>query len=460
MQDDVKTYDVLVIGTGSGIEIVESALNNEMTVALVGKGPIGGTCNYLGCIPSKMLIAVADRVMEIREASRLGISAEVRNVDFKWAMEHMRSMRADDAEHIHFGLHHTPNLDFYHAVGRFVDERTMRVGDDVIRGEKVFIVAGARPAIPPMEGLHAVHYIDNESLLELTELPDSLLMVGGGYITCEYAHFFEAMGTRVTILQRDERLVPDEEPEISELLAHKLSERMEVHTSTEAVAVRRAGHSLVVTGRNPQTGETREFRAEQMMVATGRTPYTDLLEVEKTGVETDAQGYIRANEFLETNVPNIWAFGDVIGKKMYRHSANRESLVAWHNSVHDHRVPMDYNAVPHAIFSHPQIASVGLTEAEARRDHQILVGISKYTDVAKGIALREEDGFAKAIVDAETEQILGFHIIGPYAPILIQEVIDLMAMGHEAADVHVGLHIHPAMSELIPSTLSRLDEPE
>lgn len=460
MPNDIKTYDVLVIGTGAGTEIVESALNNGMTVALVDKGPIGGTCNYLGCIPSKMLIAVADRVMEVREASRLGISAQVNRVDFKGAMEHMRSMRADDAERIHFALHHTPNLDFYHTVGRFVGERTMQVGDQVIRGEKVFIVAGARPAIPPMEGLHNVRYLDNESLLELTELPESLLMVGGGYITCEYAHFFEAMGTRVIILQRDERLVPDEEPEISHLLAHKLSERMEVHLSTEAVAVRQAGREVIVTGRNPLTGEAREFRAGQLMVATGRKPYTDLLEVEKTGVETDEWGYIRANEYLETNVPNIWAFGDVIGKKMFRHSANREALVAWHNAVHDHRVPMEYDSVPHAIFTHPQIASVGLTEAEARRDHHVLVGISKYTDVAKGIALREEEGFAKAIVDAETEQILGFHIIGPQAPILIQEVINFMATGHQAADVHVGLHIHPALSELIPSTFAKLDEPD
>jgi mycothione reductase len=460
VQDNVKMYDVLVIGTGSGMEIVESALNSGMTVALVDKGPIGGTCNYLGCIPSKMLTAVADRVMDIREASRLGISAQVRHVDFNWAMENMRAMRAEDAERIHFALHHTPNLDFYHTVGRFVGERTMRAGDSVIRGEKVFIVAGARPAIPAIEGLHAVRYLDNESVLELTELPDSLLMIGGGYINCEYAHFFEAMGTKVTILQSDERLVPDEEPEISDLLARKLSERMEVHTLTEAVAVRRANHGYVVTGRNPMTGETREFRAEQLMVATGRTPYTDLLEVQRTGVETDERGYIRVNEYLETNVPNIWAYGDVIGKKMFRHSANREALVAWHNSVHDHRVALDYGVVPHAVFSYPPIASVGLTEAEASRDHQILVGISKYTDVAKGIALHEHDGFAKAIVDAETEQILGFHIIGPYAPILIQEVINNMALEHQAADLHVGLHIHPAMSELIPSTLSRLDEPE
>ena len=457
MRHQVQDYDVLVIGTGSGTSIVDAALNSGMKVALVDKGPIGGTCANLGCIPSKMLIAVADRIMQIREAAKFGISAEVRGVDFARVMEEMRKLRAEDEKHLHFDLHHSPGLDFYHATGHFINERTLQVGDKTIRGKQVFIVAGARPEVPAIQGIGEVDYLDNESVLELTERPTSLIMIGGGYITCEYAHFFDAMGTKVTILQRDERLVADEEPEISELLAHKLAERMAVYTSTEATAMRQNQGRVIVTGRNIETGKVQEFQAERVMVATGRTPYTDLLQVENTGVKVDKHGYIQVNEYLETNVPNIWAFGDVIGKKMYKHVANREAMIAWHNAVHDHKVPVDYNLAPHAIFSYPPIASVGLTEAEARRNFDILVGTSKYTDTAKGIALREWDGFAKAIVDAETEKILGFHIIGPSAPILIQEVIDIMALDHEAGDLGVGMHIHPALSELIVSTLSQLE---
>jgi dihydrolipoamide dehydrogenase len=356
-------------------------------------------------------------------------------------------------------LHYAPNLDFYEAEGHFINERTLKVGTDEIRGRHIFIASGARPFIPAIEGLNDVEYLTNESVLDLRQRPESMVIIGGGYISAEYGHFFAAMGTRVTIVQRNDYLVPDEEPEISELLKEKMSERMDVYTHTEAVEVREDKSGITVIGRDVYDDARKEIVAQHVMIAAGRKSNADLLRVETAGIETDEEGYIRVNEYLETNVENVWALGDATGKHMFRHVANREASIAWHNFAHDHKEPLDYSAVPHAVFSHPQIASVGLREAEATREFDILVGEAKYVDVAKGQAMMETDGFAKAIVERGSGRILGFHIIGPYAPMLIQEVVDVMANDGTAGWVGQGMHIHPALPEVVVRALYNLREP-
>jgi dihydrolipoamide dehydrogenase len=253
--------------------------------------------------------------------------------------------------------------------------------------------------------------------------------------------------------------VPDEEPEVSELLKQKLSERMEVYTQTEVVRVKEVDGGIRVVGRECGGDERREVVAAELLVAAGRRSNADLLRAENAGIETDERGYIEVNEYLETSAENVWALGDATGEHMFKHVANREASIVWHNFAHDHRVPMDYAAVPHAVFSHPQIASVGLTAAQAAEDHDILVGTAKYLDVAKGQAMMETDGFAKAIVERESGKILGFHIIGPYAPMLIQEVVDAMANDQPAGWVARGMHIHPAMPEVVVNALYSLREP-
>jgi dihydrolipoamide dehydrogenase len=403
--------------------------------------------------------------MEILEAKKLGIDAEVTHIDFAAIMARMRRMVGNSRIHIREGLHLAPNLDFYEAQGRFVEDggpqrprRALQVGDEVISGRNVFIVSGARPLIPLIEGLEGVPYLTNDSVLELTERPESIVIIGGGYISAEYAHFLSAMGSRVTVIQRNDRLVPDEEPEVSELLRIKMMERMDVYTHTEVVEVREGSEGITVVGRDLHDDEHREVVAEQVMVAAGRKSNADLLQVENAGIETDEEGYVRVNEYLETNVENIWALGDATGKHMFKHVANREASIAWHNFAHDHRIPMDYDAVPHAVFSYPQIASVGLTEAEAEKQFDILVGEAKYLDVAKGQAMMETDGFAKAIVERSSGRILGFHIIGSYAPILIQEAVDAMANEGTAGWVGQGMHIHPALPEVVVRALYSLRE--
>lgn len=457
----MKRYDVIVIGSGAGLIIVENALSHGLSIALVDKGPLGGTCLNLGCIPSKMMLFPAERVMDIREAGKLGVVAEVKDIDFFSIMDRMRKKVSDGERQIREGLKNTTAIDFYKGEGHFVDETTLVVNEKKISAEKIFIATGARPLIPQIPGIDSVDYLTNESVLGLRERPESLIIIGGGYIAAEYAHFFSAMGTEVTVVQRNRLFVPGEEPEISELLKIEMGKWMKIHTHTEATAARKFGTVCFVTAHDRQTGDTLEFTGAKILIAAGRKSNADLLQVGNAGIETDVRNYIRANEYLETNKKNIWAFGDAIGRKMYRHSANREASLAWDNAIHNKMKKMDYLTVPHAIFSYPEIASVGFTEREARDSYgaaELLVGRGRYADVAKGEAMMEETAFAKAIVKKDTMKILGFHIIGPSASILIQEIIIAMANDLNVWALAKGMHIHPALSELIIETFRNLQE--
>jgi mycothione reductase len=455
----MKEYDVMVIGSGAGALVAQDALAHDLSVALVDKGPLGGTCLNLGCIPSKMLIYPADRIVEIREVKKLGISAEIRGIDFRAIMERMRHNVASGEKHIREGIRYSEGLDLYEGEGQFVKDYILEVKGQRIKGKMIFIASGARPFIPAIKGIGAVEYLTNESVLQLGEKPESIIIVGGGYVAAEYAHFFSALGVRTTLLQRNAGLVPEEEPEISALLEKTMSGFMEVHTNTEVTEVKKNGQSIVVSGKEQKTGRESEFSAERIMIAAGRTSNADLLKVENTGVETDERNYIKVNEYLETTRKNIWAFGDAIGKKMFRHVANREASIAWDNAAHGKKEKMDYLTAPHAVFSYPEIASVGLTEGRARKLyplHDLLVGKANYSEVARGEAMMEDEGFAKAIVSRGSGKILGFHIVGPQASILLQEVVVAMANDLDMWHLARGMHIHPALSEIIIATLGNL----
>jgi len=455
-----KHYDVIVIGSGAGAAIVDAALAEGLHVALVDKGPLGGTCLNVGCIPSKMVIEPADRVMELREARKLGVTAEITHIDFAGIMARTRQSVAASVAEIRAGMKLAQNLDFYEAEGHFVDEYVLEVAGQRIHGDKIFIASGARPLMPPVRGLQDIAYLTNDNIWALEKLPASLIILGGGYIAAEFAHFFSAMGSQVTILGRNDRLLPAEEPEISDLLQRKMSERMTVFTHMEALEARPADAGCTIIARDTHSGQRSEFSAERVLVAVGRKSNADLLQVEKAGIETDARGYIKVTPALETNKKNIWAFGDAIGRYMYRHMANEEAQLAWHNAFHGHQDMMDYTAVPHAVFTYPQVAAVGLGEAEARKYHDILIGVARYSDVAKGEAMLETDAFVKIIMEKKSNKILGCHIIGPQASVLIQEVIDIMALKGEAGHLFQGIHIHPALSEVILRAFGHLHEPQ
>jgi mycothione reductase len=453
----MKNYDVVVVGSGCGMSIVDQALAQGLKVALIDKGPLGGTCLNLGCIPSKALIFPADRIVEVRESRKLGIDAEVRGVDFGSIMQRMRKSRQRDQAGIRRGIEKAEGLDFYEGEGHFVGDYTLEARGETVKARKVFLASGSRILIPPIKGLEDVEYLTSEKVLALDRCPKSIVIVGGGYVAVEYAHFFAAMGAEITILEMLDRIAQSEEPEISDLLKRKLSERMAVHTNMQVNEVRGQGSGCRVLAEDTTTGETREFEAERVLVAVGRRSNADLLKVQKTGVEVDERGYIRVDEYLETSRKNIFAAGDANGRHMFLHVANVEAPVAWNNAVSRKKLRMDYSAVPHAVYSYPQIASVGMTEEQAASEYHILVGRARYFDTAKGEAMMEEDGFTKAIVDEHTGQILGFHIIGPHAPVLIQEVTNAMATETGLRAIEEGMHIHPALPELIQRTFANLE---
>ncbi|HEX9021723.1 MAG TPA: dihydrolipoyl dehydrogenase [Nitrospirota bacterium] len=412
-------------------------------------------------MPTKIIVYPADRIVEIREAKKLGITAEIKEIDFAAIMGRMRKHVKESHDRIKESLEKAEDFDFYFGEAHFTEDYTLEVAHKTIRGKTIFLVSGARPFIPRIKGIEGIEYLTNESALQLTGKPESMVIIGGGYIACEFAHFFEAMGTNVTIIQRNKRLVPEEEPDVSELLKTALSRRMAVHTDTEVTEVRQTGKVTTVTARERESGRQIELAAQYVLIAAGRKSNADALRVENTGVKTDERGYIIVDEFFETSKKDIWAFGDAIGKKMFRHTANHEAELAWHNAAHGKKSRLNYLTVPHAVFSYPEIASVGMTEEQAIKimgKQEILVGRARYTDVARGDAMMETEGFTKAVVHRKSGKILGYHIIGPQASILIQEVVNAMAADGNIWTVAKGMHIHPALSEVVLKAFGKLKE--
>ena len=265
----------------------------------------------------------------------------------------------------------------------------------------------------------------------------------------EYGHFFSSIGTKTTIVHRPARILPDEDTEVSELLLKQVAGRMEIFTGYEAAEAKQTGNVKTIVAKNLSDGSLKEFSAEAVMIATGRASNSGLLNLEKTGVRVNEKGFISVNEYLETSKKNIWAFGDAIGKLMFKHVANFEAGIAWHNAIHDHKVKVDYMAAPHAVFTHLEQAKT--------QGYKILIGKAMYRDTAMGAAMGFPEGFVKVVVEQETGKILGAHIVGPEASVLIQEIVNAMVSeGGNFGPVARGIHIHPALSEVVQNAFGSL----
>jgi dihydrolipoamide dehydrogenase len=457
----MEEFDVLVIGSGSGMLVASAAVEQGLKVAVVEHGRMGGTCINVGCVPSKMLLHPADLLATLTDANKLGIHVTVNAVDFNNIMTRMRTLVRHDSGHQAAAVEATPNLKWFKETGEFTDEYTMQVGAATIKAKVIFIASGARTVIPKINGIEAVSYLTSDTVLDLQAPPKSILIVGGGYIGMEYGHFFSALGVKTTILQRSDRILPEEEPEISNLLHRELSKRIAIYTNYEALEAKQTGDEKIIVAKNRQDGAVYEFKADAVLIATGRVSNADLLKPQKTGVKLDQRGFIAVNEYLETSKKHIYAFGDAIGNQMFKHSANYEAGIVWHNSTHDHKVKMDFSVVPHGVFTYPQIASVGLKEAEAKaQKYKFLVGRAEYKDTAMGAALGSPEGFVKVLVEHETGKILGAHIIGPEATLLIQEITDAMATVGNYGPIAQGMHIHPALNEVVQNAFGNLHHPE
>ncbi len=431
-------------------------------VALVNRGPTGGTCLNNGCIPSKMLIYPADVIRTLQDARAVGVKASVDEIDFRKIMSRMHEVVNRTRTNLEEDLKTKENLTYYQETAEFISDYVLKVGQRTITAPKFVIGTGARTLVPSIPGLEESGYLDNVSLLDLEAPPQSLIIIGAGYIGCEYGHFFSAIGTDVTMLGRSPMVLSGEDPEASGLLQKVLSQYVRMATGHEVVRVEKKEGKKIVSAKDMTDGNIRQFEADEILLAAGRRSNADLFHPEKTGVETDVHGWIKVNEYLETSKKDIWALGDALGRHMFRHNANYESKVVIHNLLYakrkEDREKVDYHAVPYAIFSHPQVAGVGMKEAEAvAKGLKVLVGRARYTDVAKGVAMAEENGLVKVVLEEESGRILGATIVGPMSPELIQQVVYLMnTEDQDLVPVIRSQVIHPTINEVLTRAFSEL----
>lgn len=474
----MKKYDVVVIGSGSANIVLDGAISQGLKCAQIEKGRFGGTCLTRGCIPTKVMVTAADSVREIEELPKIGV--DVAPARMNWEKVSRRVwQKINESKDILAYYQSWEHVDVYQGTGYFTGEKTLQVAmndgtlSDEFTADKIFIAVGARTNITPIDGLEEAGYLTSESLFgEKYPLRPykSLVILGGGPIGTEFAHVFSTAGTEVTLVQRNVRLLVKEDEEISaQILKDVRNLGISVLINHIATAVRASNGEKVITLEDRLTGKTTEVRAEEIMLASGIRPNTDTLHLENTSIETDSRGWIRTNEFLETTVEGIWAFGDVNGEAPFRHKANYEAEIVTHNLFSGHQ-PDDwrwarYDVVPAVTFSYPQVAHVGLTEQQAvQAGYDVATAKHFYSSTAKGYALGfnpgdEHDGFVKLVVDRKTNVMLGAHIIGPQASILLQPFINLMNAGETKI---TPIHAHIAsrtVENLRASRLSRNLDP-
>ncbi|MFC4247829.1 dihydrolipoyl dehydrogenase [Natribaculum luteum] len=454
--------DLLVIGSGSGLDVANAAVNRGQSVAVVEKGPLGGTCLNRGCIPSKRLLYHADVLETVERAGEFHIDARVSDVEFSKIVREVNEEVESDSESIRRGLHSSSRHDLYEGEGRFVDDRTVEIvdGEDDgtrIRAETVLIAAGTRPSIPAVDGIDDVEYLTSTEALQLETPPDHLVIVGGGYIAAELGHFFGTFGSDVTIVGRRPNLLPEADDEVAEAFTKRYADRFTVHTGYAATAASETDGTVTVEAHPYEYGEngglleddTVTVTGDTLLVAAGRTPNSDTLDLDAAGVDTDERGFIETDEYLRTTAEGVWALGDIVGEHLLKHSANHEAQAVARNLFGEDLQPVDYTAMPFAVFASPEVAGVGAHEGDLQdAGREYATRTYRYDQTARGSAMNA-DGFVKVIVDLDGT-ILGCHIIGPEAADLIQEVVVAMNAGSGTVqDIRESVHIHPALSEVV-----------
>jgi mycothione reductase len=459
----MRKYHIIAVGSGSAMYVVGPFLERypEARAAVIDKDEPGGICLTRGCIPSKLLLYPASLRRLAERGPALGVEIRVEGVDFPRIMGRMRAMIGADIEEIRRDLSTAPNIDYFRGTAEFVDPKTLKVGSELLRSDRILLCTGSRPTIPTIPGLSEAGYLTSDTVLQLTELPGSIAILGGGFIAAEFGHFFSAMGSRVTIFGRNARFLPSEEPEVSQLVETSMRRHLTLRTSHEVTRVMALhdGRSRV-TATDRATGEVAEADVEKILVAVGREANNDLLRLDKGGITTDAHGWIRVDKFLQTNRTGVWALGDATGRFLFKHKANQDAYLLEQNLVRGNHLRTDYHAVPHAVFTEPEVAAVGLGEKAALAElgaNRLLVGTYPFADTAKARAMGVIEGFVKVLVEKGTGRIVGAHIVGPEAAILLQEIVDLMYTPSQSyLPIRDGMHIHPALSEVVERAFESL----
>lgn len=453
-------HDLLIIGSGSGNMLVTPDFD-DWSVAIVERGVFGGTCLNRGCIPSKMLVYPA----EIAELSRhvgprLGVRSRVDGIEWTEIRDRIFG-RIDPiaAAGEHYRDVEQDHVRVYRGEGRFVGDKELEVefndgGTEIVTADQIVLAAGASATIPAVVADSGVAYDTSDTIMRIDEPPEHLIVLGGGYIGAELGNVFGMFGSRVTIVNRGDCLLRWEDPEISSRFTAAYAAKFDLRLQATVTAVESHPEGIAVT--IDREGVIDTIVGDRLLVATGRAPNGRELGVEATGVELDGRGYVVTDEFLQTRVPGIWALGDITNPEQLKHTANAEARVVAHNIAHpDDRRAIDRRLTPYAVFGHPQVASVGLTEPQAiATGHEISVAVRSYGATAYGWAMEDTTSVCKLIADTHSRVLLGAHIIGPQASTLIQQLIQGMTFGQTVDEMASGqLYIHPALSEVVEQAL-------
>ncbi|MGH7846325.1 MAG: mercuric reductase [Candidatus Binatia bacterium] len=441
-------YDAVVIGSGqAGNPLSNRLADHGWSVALIEKAHLGGTCINTGCTPTKTMVHRAQVAHYARNAARWGVRAGAVSVDLAQVVAQknqiVQRFRGGHEKHIE----QRPNLRLHKGQARFVSSRQVRAGDELLESEKIFIDTGARPSIPTIPGLEATGYLTNESIMELTDLPEHLIVLGGGYIGLEFGQMFRRFGSEVTVIHQSAQILPREDGEIAaelkkaldadgiKFLLNARTTRAEKKNDCLALTVKRDNDLTTVTGSH-------------LLVATGRRPNSDELGLDKAGVETDKNGFIRVNGRLETNVPGIWALGDVKGGPAFTHISYNDFQIVYANLVEGRNLSTENRTVPYCVFTDPQLGGVGMTEKEARaKGHKLKIGKVPMSSVARAIERDETAGLMKLVVDATHDKILGASILASEGGELVQILSTLMLGGLPYTLLKGAVYIHPTLAE-------------
>ena len=452
-------YDLAVIGTGSGNAVADDRFADRR-VAILERGTFGGTCINVGCVPTKMFVYPADLALAAAsEGARLGVDTRFERA--RWTAIRDRVFGRIDpisAGGRQWRATGNPNVTLYEGHARFLDAHTLDTGTGAtITADDIVVAAGSRADVPEIEGLSDVGFHTNDTVMRLDDLPDRMLVVGGGYVAAELAHVFSAFGTAVTVVNRSERLLMRQDAAVSARFTDLVRRRWDLRLATTVSKVERYDGGVRALLADGGTVE-----ADVVLVAVGRRTNADGLDLDRAGVLVDDEGFVVVDDHQRTSVPGIWALGDVSNPHMLKHVANHEARAVAHNLLHpDDLVRSRRDAVPSAVFSHPQVASVGLTEQAAREQGVDYVSAEQeFSDTAYGWAMEDTTSFAKVLAAPDTGLVLGAHFIGPQASNLLQPVVHAMSFGQTAHEVARGQYwIHPALMEVTENLLLALPSP-
>lgn len=461
---ETETFDAIVIGTGQGGKPLARTLAQAgWKTAIIERDHVGGSCINTGCTPTKTMVASARVAYLARHAADYGVHVGPVRVDLKEVISRKQKVVESFRNGSRKGLERTDGVNLILGEATFEGPKTIgvRLKDGGVQGltaDRIFINTGTRGALPPIEGIQEISTLDNGSIMELNSLPEHLLVLGGGYIGLEFGQMFRRFGSRVTIIQRSERLLSREDPDISDEVARILREDgIEVLLKTSTVQTRRtADGSLELTVKSLD-GEC-VLGGTHLLVATGRVPNTDRLNLEAAGVKTDRRGYVEVNERLETTTPGVYALGDVKGGPAFTHISYDDFRILRTNLVKRGNATTRDRLVPYTVFIDPQLGRVGLNETEARNQgRKIRVAKLPMTHVARAIEMGETRGFMKAVVDAETDQILGCAVLGIEGG-EVMSVLQVAMMGQVPyTAIKEGVFAHPTLAESLNNLFMAMD---